>query len=123
MAKVARLDRAEQSVESMIETFVPVQGERRSQIDSALAAARKSRNINIRIAERDLSLLRERATREGVPYQTLITSVLHRYVSDRLVDEESIRRTLVLLAETDQRPRRTKPGGSRPPRRSSRVRE
>ena len=42
--------------------------------------------VNIRLSTRDLVLLRARALEEGIPYQTLIASVLHRYVSGRLID-------------------------------------
>ncbi len=53
------------------------------------AAARrtlvKNKRINIRISERDLVALRRRANRYGMPYQTLISSVLHRYASGDLV--------------------------------------
>ena len=42
---------------------------------------KKKRKINIRIAENDLSALQRRAAREGIPYQTLIGSVLHKYAS------------------------------------------
>lgn len=41
----------------------------------------KARNINIRLTEKDLMKLRSRAAAEGVPYQTLVTSVLHRFAS------------------------------------------
>jgi predicted DNA binding CopG/RHH family protein len=42
---------------------------------------RKNRKINIRISENDLLALQRRAAREGIPYQTLIGSVLHKYAS------------------------------------------
>ena len=42
---------------------------------------RKNRKINIRISENDLSALQRKAAREGLPYQTLIGSVLHKYAS------------------------------------------
>ncbi len=42
---------------------------------------RKNRKINIRISENDLSALQRRAAREGIPYQTLIGSILHKFVS------------------------------------------
>ena len=51
------------------------------------AAFRKDKRINIRISERDLLALQQRAMREGIPYQTLVSSVLHKYVSGRLVEE------------------------------------
>lgn len=42
----------------------------------------KNRNINIRISERDLQKLKAKAIREGLPYQTLASSVLHRVVNE-----------------------------------------
>ena len=42
---------------------------------------RKNRKINIRISENDLSALQRRAARDGLPYQTLIGSVLHKFAS------------------------------------------
>jgi predicted DNA binding CopG/RHH family protein len=50
----------------------------------AQAALRKNKRINIRISDEDLTLLQQRALEEGLPYQTLISSVLHKYVSGRL---------------------------------------
>jgi len=66
-------------------------------VEAILDRARKTKNINIRISEADLARLKERAEEEGVPYQTLVSSVLHRYVSDRLVDEKDILKSLELL--------------------------
>ena len=42
---------------------------------------KKNRKINIRIPENDLSSIQRRAAREGIPYQTLIGSVLHKFAS------------------------------------------
>ncbi len=50
----------------------------------AAATFRKDRRVNVRISARDLDALRKRALSEGIPYQTLISSVLHRYVEGRL---------------------------------------
>ena len=57
----------------------------------AEAASRKSARVNIRLSERDLRRIKERALREGIPYQTLIASVLHKYGAGTLreVPEES----------------------------------
>lgn len=40
----------------------------------------KRRRISISIPERDLALLKTRAAEQGMPYQTLINSILHKYV-------------------------------------------
>ena len=45
---------------------------------------RKDKRVNIRISSRDLEALQSKAVEEGIPYQTLMGSVLHRYVAGRL---------------------------------------
>ena len=45
---------------------------------------RKDKRINIRISQRDLEGLQVKAVKEGIPYQTLITSVLHKYVAGQI---------------------------------------
>jgi len=47
---------------------------------------RKNKRINIRISEKDLLDLQKHAMREGIPYQTLISSVLHKYASGVLTE-------------------------------------
>ncbi|NOX16704.1 MAG: antitoxin [Chlorobi bacterium] len=44
---------------------------------------KKDKRINIRLSERDLLMLKAKAVEEGIPYQTLITSVLHKYLSGK----------------------------------------
>ncbi|TVQ97676.1 MAG: antitoxin [Spirochaetaceae bacterium] len=46
----------------------------------------KDYRINVRISKRDVDALKALALEEGLPYQTLITSILHKYVSGRMVD-------------------------------------
>ncbi|MES9855879.1 MAG: hypothetical protein ABW166_04650 [Sedimenticola sp.] len=50
---------------------------------------KKDKRVNIRMTEMDLDLLQERALIEGLPYQTLMSSVLHKYVTGRLVDKSA----------------------------------
>jgi len=47
----------------------------------ARSTLRKDKRVNIRISEKDLLALQKRAVRQGIPYQTLISSVLHKYVN------------------------------------------
>jgi predicted DNA binding CopG/RHH family protein len=54
----------------------------------AEATFKKDRRINIRISNKDLLAIKKRALIEGIPYQTLIASLLHKYVSGRLVEKE-----------------------------------
>ena len=50
----------------------------------ARATFRKDRRLNIRISSKDLEAIQKRALEEGLPYQTLISSLLHKYASGRL---------------------------------------
>ena len=52
----------------------------------ARATLRKDKRVNIRISEKDLLDLQKRALHEGIPYQTLISSVLHKYVTGALAE-------------------------------------
>ena len=45
---------------------------------------KKDKRVNIRISERDLSSIQKIALEEGIPYQTLISSVLHKYVNKEI---------------------------------------
>jgi len=47
---------------------------------------KKDKRINIRISSRDLSAIQRRALEEGIPYQTLVASILHKYISGSLYD-------------------------------------
>ena len=53
---------------------------------AARATALKDRRVNIRLSSGDLSAIQVKALEEGVPYQTLIASVLHKYVTGRLAE-------------------------------------
>jgi len=47
----------------------------------------KNKRINIRISERDLTKLKSKSVEEGMPYQTLVASILHKYISGKLVEQ------------------------------------
>ena len=49
---------------------------------------RKDRRVNIRLSGRDLEAIQKRAIMEGIPYQTLMASILHKYAAGRLVDRD-----------------------------------
>lgn len=53
---------------------------------AARATAIKDRRVNIRLSSGDLSDIQVKALEEGIPYQTLIASVLHKYVTGRLTE-------------------------------------
>ncbi len=53
----------------------------------AEATFKKDARINIRLSSRDLRSLQARALKEGVPYQTLVSSVLHKFVDGQLIEK------------------------------------
>jgi len=53
----------------------------------ARATFRKDRRLNIRLSSKDLEAIQKRALAEGLPYQTLISSLLHKYASGRLEEK------------------------------------
>ena len=57
--------------------------------ESAKATLRKDKRVNIRMTERDLVYFQKKAIEEGLPYQTLISSVLHKYINVRLIEKSS----------------------------------
>ena len=56
---------------------------------AAKSTFKKDKRVNIRISEMDLELIQERALIEGLPYQTLMSSVLHKYVTGRLTEKNT----------------------------------
>lgn len=64
--------------------FRPVKNQamaRKTAMDAAHRYRRKDARINIRLSTADLELLNQRVAEEGLPYQSLIASILHKYVS------------------------------------------
>lgn len=53
----------------------------------ARATFQKDKRVNIRISTKDLEGIQKKAIEEGIPYQTLISSVLHKYLSGRLKEK------------------------------------
>ncbi len=53
----------------------------------ALKTLKKDKRINIRMNAKDLDELKTMAVEHGVPYQTLISSILHRYVTGRIIEK------------------------------------
>ena len=60
-------------------------------------AARKVTRINIRLSDDDILKLKTKAKREGVPYQTLIGSVLHKFLEGILIDIDEVQKIKKLL--------------------------
>lgn len=64
--------------------------EEKQRLESAAKnTLKKDKRINIRLSSQDLEKLQKRALKEGIPYQTLISSTLHKFVTGRLKEAEN----------------------------------
>lgn len=88
--KKTQLDKEEQALLAVFES-----GEFQSELtlsrkkfveEAAAQTFKKDKRINIRISGRDLTAIQKRAMEEGMPYQTLIASIIHKYASGSLYD-------------------------------------
>jgi len=61
-----------------------IEEEKKRHAQFAKNTSRKNKRINIRITERDYLSLKEKSHQEGVPYQSLISSILHKYINGSL---------------------------------------
>ena len=84
-----RLDREEQEILDAIENgrwelVKPKRSELQHYARIARNTLRKSQRMNIRISIADLNRIKAKAAEEGIPYQTLVASIIHKYVSGNL---------------------------------------
>jgi predicted DNA binding CopG/RHH family protein len=88
-AEIMKIDADENELLESVERgeWRPARGgerERSRYARYAKATFRKDRRLNIRLSSKDLEAIQKRALAEGLPYQTLISSLLHKYASGRL---------------------------------------
>ena len=86
-----RLTEEEQGILDSFERgeWVPVKDlseRKRELIRYARNTLKKDKRLNIRISERDLNELQKKAVSEGLPYQTFVSSIIHKYVNGKLVE-------------------------------------
>jgi len=91
------LDTFEQSIENNAQKFVPLSNAEMVEVETIINTANKTKNINIRISAHDIEKVKQKSAEEGIPYQTLISSIIHRYISGYLVDEKAVLKSMELL--------------------------
>ncbi|MEI6079713.1 MAG: hypothetical protein WCQ53_03640 [bacterium] len=97
--KTLKLDKEEKAllkaIEDNAEAWSSVSnGEKKKHTKYASATitqGKKDKFLNIRISSQELNALRARAEAEGIPYQTMVSSVLHKYIVGILIDVNAIR--------------------------------
>lgn len=95
MKKKSKLSKEEQELEKALEQGdwqeAPAK-EKKQLVQSAkeFTKTKKTKTVNLRMTEQDVELLKKRAQKEGLPYQTLLASIAHKYASGQLVDIETV---------------------------------
>lgn len=89
-----KLDKEERNLIDSIEkgewrSIADLQKEIERSKEIAKSTVIKDQRMNIRIAKKDLDALKVKAMEEGMPYQTLVSSVIHKYLSGSLVEKSS----------------------------------
>lgn len=95
--KKIQLDKYEQSIEDNIENYTPISKSKRKIIEKTISKANEKIRITLRINNQDLDIIKHKAYEEGLPYQTLISSVVHKYATEKFIDENNILKALNLI--------------------------
>jgi len=98
MKKIKYLDQTEKKLINSLEKdgWQPVSGLRNWQDKLAKAATNtltKEQRMNIRITRNDFDGIKLRAAEEGIPYQTLISSIIHKYLTGQFIDRRILKHT------------------------------
>ena len=93
--KKIKLDKEEQDILDSFEQgeWKPVKNRKREikrHEQYARNTIKKDKRVNIRISSKDLEEIQSIAVADGIPYQTLMSSVLHRFVGGRLVEPKGL---------------------------------
>ena len=92
-----KLNSSERVIEEEAENYEKVSDWKKKKIESILIKSLKKKVITLRLNDNDLEQIKSIAISEGIPYQTLISSVLHKYINHRLVDKNEILKISELL--------------------------
>jgi len=96
-----KLDEYEEKIENEILNFVSLSAGERSKIENVIDKENEKKSISLRLRKYDLEKLKERAQKEGIPYQTLLSSLVHKFVTDQLIDKRYILKGIQLLKEVN----------------------
>jgi predicted DNA binding CopG/RHH family protein len=77
--------------------------DRKTELENAAAhTLKRDKRLNIRLSSRDMIAIQAKAAKEGIPYQTLAASIIHKYISGSLLDVTSTRATEGTKVETPE---------------------
>ena len=95
--KKIKLDKYEQDIENNIQEYKSISPSEKKLVTDLIKKANKKKNISLRVNAQDLERLKRIAQHEGIPYQTLLSSMIHKFVTGQLVEEQDILKSIQLL--------------------------
>ena len=101
--KIDKMTEEEKLIEDDIENLRVVSKSKKEKINKIILRARKNRAISLRIANFDLEKIKEKANNDGIPYQTLINTILHKYITNQLYEKEEIIKSIKIINEIKAR--------------------
>jgi predicted DNA binding CopG/RHH family protein len=96
-----RLTKEEKEIENNSDNLKRISKEKRNKVLSIIERARKGHAISLRLSEFDLEMIKKKAESEGLPYQTLINTVLHKYVTDQFYNKDEMRKIISSIKEIE----------------------
>ena len=97
--KRVKLTPEEREIEESADKWVPASEETRARVDRIIERSKKNEAISLRMTSFDLSRIRAMATEQGMPYQTLINVVVHKYVTNQMYEKDEVLKTLKVAKE------------------------
>jgi len=92
-----KLDKYEKEIEDNVHNYKKASAHKISKIEKIIDNINEKKNISLRVNSQDLNQIKIKAEREGIPYQTLISSVIHKFVTEQLVDQNNIIKSIQLI--------------------------
>ena len=94
-----KLTPEEQEIEDSIEEWVPASEEVRENLRRIAERSKKNEAISLRMSSFDLSRIKAMAAEQGMPYQTLINVLVHKYVTNQMYEKDEVLKTLRVVRE------------------------
>ena len=95
--KKVKLNNYENEIENNAENFVKISKTKKEKIEKIIDKANQKISVTLRLNNQDLESIKNRAIEEGLPYQTLISSILHKYAANKLIDDKNLIKIIKLV--------------------------
>ena len=85
-----KLDDLEKLIEGEANNFTPVSLIKKKEIQSIIDSNKAKKSITLRLSINDLNIIKLKANIDGLPYQALIASIIHKYNYNKFIEKEEI---------------------------------